>query len=367
MFNTESGVFKTSYQADMAVTRAPLSRWAIYVFLLLFLIALPLLGTQTWFPGGREYVLSVVNLILVSVVGAVGLNILVGYTGQISVGHGAFIALGAYATAILADKFQSGGSPLIPFWLMIPISGIVAMVAGLIFGIPSLRVKGLYLAMATLAAQFIIEWLLLHSSWLTGKGAQGALLVPRATIADFQFRQEWQKFYLLAVVAILAVIFAENLFRSRVGRAFIAIRDREIAAEIMGVNVFGYKLLAFAITAFYAGITGSIWAYYVNVVSYEHFTIVLSISYLAMIIIGGLGSIPGAIFGAVFITLLPVILREVIDALKNFVPWLEAIYSFVQQIMFGAVIILFLIFEPEGLYKIWKSIKNYFRLWPFSY
>jgi len=191
--------------------------------------------------------------------------------------------------------------------------------------------------------------------------------VPRASFGDFQFRAEWQKFYLLAVVAILAVVFAENLFRSRVGRAFIAIRDREIAAEIMGVNVFGYKLLAFAITAFYAGVTGAIWAYYANVVSYEHFTIVLSISYLAMIIIGGLGSIPGAIFGAAFITLLPVILREVIDKGKEFVPWLEAIYSFIQQMMFGAVIIVFLIFEPEGLYKIWKSIKSYFRLWPFSY
>lgn len=363
MFNTESGIFKTSYGADMAVSRAPLSRWAIYIFLLLFLIVFPFLGTQAWFPGGKEYAISVVNLILVSVVGAVGLNILVGYTGQISIGHGSFIALGAYATAILQDKL-----PIIPFWLMIPIAGVVSMIAGLFFGIPSLRVRGLYLAMATLAAQFIIEWLLLHSSWLTGKGAQGALSVARASFGDiWQFRAEWQKFYLLAVVAILAVIFAENLFRSRIGRAFISIRDREIAAEIMGVNVFGYKLLAFAITAFYAGVTGAIWAYYVNVVSYEHFGITLSISYLAMIIIGGMGSIPGAIFGAAFITLLPVILRELIDKGKEFVPWLEAIYSFIQQIMFGVVIIVFLIFEPEGLFKMWKSLKTYFRLWPFSY
>lgn len=362
MFNTESGVFKTSYRADMAVQRVPLSRWAMYAFLLLFLIALPLIGTQSWSPGGREYILSVVNLILIAVVGATGLNILVGYTGQISIGHGAFIALGAYSTAILTDRF-----PILPFWLLIPISGFVALLFGLIFGIPSLRVRGLYLAMATLAAQFIIEWNLLHSSWITGKGAQGALILQSATLGPWAIRTEWQKFYLLVVVAIIAVIFAENLFRTRIGRAFIAIRDREIAAEIMGVNVFGYKLLAFAITAFYAGVTGSLWAYYVNVVSYEHFVITLSISYLAMIIIGGLGSIPGAIFGAAFITLLPVVLREVIDAGKNVIPWLEAIYSFLQQIMFGAVIIIFLIFEPEGLYKMWKSLKSYFRLWPFSY
>jgi branched-chain amino acid transport system permease protein len=353
MINTECGVFKTTYKDDLAIHRSPAARHAIYAVLALTLVIMPWLADN--------YVLGIANLIGVAIIGAVGLNILVGYTGQISLGQGAFMAVGAYTAGVLASRWD------VPFWIGIPAAGIVTAAVGSIFAIPALRVKGLYLAIATLAAQFIIEWTLLHGKFITGKGTQSAVIVPDAAFGSFTIDSERSKYYMIFVIAIIMVMAAENLFRTRIGRAFVAIRDRDIAAEVMGVNVFQYKLMAFAISSFYAGVAGGVWAFYINVVGYEQFTIILSIQYLAMIIIGGLGSIPGAILGAMFMTLLPIGIRDTFNALRDIWPTLMFLQTFLTDIIFGLVIILFLIIEPEGIYKMWRNVKDYFRVWPFSY
>src|SRR6266571_2085479 len=308
--------------------------------------------------------MALVNLMTLASIGAIGLHILVGYTGQVSLGHGAFMMVGSYTAAILTVRYD------MPFWLALPFGGVVAALVGAFFGIPSLRIKGLYLAIATLAAQFIIEWVINHSTWISG-GAQATIYIPTPTLFGWQINTEFRRFYMILPVAILAYVGALNLVRSRVGRAFIAVRDRDVAAEIIGVNVFRYKLLAFAVSSFYAGVAGALWTYYLKIANYEHFTLATSVSYLAMIIIGGLGSVLGSVFGAVFITLLPIVLVYVVEggaALLGFK--YAAIADFLANlrlITFGGLIILFLAMEPEGLFRMWGNVKRYFRLWPYSY
>ncbi len=354
MIHRECGVFQTTYQGDMAFYKLPLARAGLIAFWALLFVGLPL--------GASEYVLSVINLVGIASVGAIGLNLLVGGAGQISLGQGGFMAVGAYTAAILALRLG------VPFWLSIPAAGLVTALVGSIFGTPSLRVKGLYLAIATLAAQFIIEWNLLHSAWITGTGAQGALVLEPPALGSLVLDTEIEKYYVITAFALLAAVVARNIGRTSLGRAFVAIRDHDIAAEIMGVNIFRYKLMAFAISSFYAGVAGALWAYYTQVVSYEHFTLGTSIDYLAMIIIGGLGSVPGSILGAAFITVLPAGLRELMDALKRFgLPGTIGNFTYIREILFGLVVIGFLIFEPEGLARIWRRIKDYVRLWPFAY
>src|SRR5206468_2642329 len=245
----------------------------------------------------HEYYLSIINLSLIAIVGALGLNILVGYTGQISVGHAAFMSVGAYTAANLAVKLG------LPFWIALPAGGLMAAFIGAIVGIPSLRIKGLYLAIATLAGQLIIEWVINHTPAISG-GAQASIEVPRPTLWGYQLKTQGQLYYFLLFFAALATLATLNLVRSRIGRAFVAIRDQDIAAEIIGINIFRYKLLSFAISSFYAGVTGVLYTYFLGIANYEQFQIGVSIDYLAMIIIGGLGSVLGSIFGAIFVTLL---------------------------------------------------------------
>jgi branched-chain amino acid transport system permease protein len=350
----ESGVFRTTYAGDMAVYQLPLSRVGLVALLVVMFGVVPAVA--------GDYALSVLNLVGIASIGAIGLNLLVGYAGQISLGQGGFMAIGAYTAALFALRLNA------PIWVALPAAGLISAVVGSIFGIPSLRVKGLYLAIATLAAQFIIEWNLLHSGWLTGQGAQGALVIEPAALGPFVFESERRKYFLIMAVALLATVVARNMSRTYLGRAFVAIRDQDVAAETMGVNIFRYKLLAFAVSSFYAGVTGAMWAYYTQVVSYEHFLISTSIDYLAMIIIGGLGSVPGSILGAAFITLMPAGIRDGLEVLKRLgLPGTLGNFSYAREIIFGLVIVLFLIFEPEGLYRMWRRTKDYFRLWPFAY
>ena len=354
MLARESGVFRTTYAGDMAVYQLPLSRVGLVALLVVMFGLVPAVA--------GDYALSVLNLVGIASIGAIGLNLLVGYAGQISLGQGGFMAIGAYTAALFALRLNA------PIWVALPAAGLISAVVGSIFGIPSLRVKGLYLAIATLAAQFIIEWNLLHSGWLTGQGAQGALVIEPAALGPFVFESERRKYFLVMAVALLATVVARNLSRTYLGRAFVAIRDQDVAAETMGVNIFRYKLLAFAVSSFYAGVTGAMWAYYTQVVSYEHFLISTSIDYLAMIIIGGLGSVPGSILGAAFITLMPAGIRDGLEMLKRLgLPGTLGNFSYAREIIFGLVIVLFLIFEPEGLYRMWRRTKDYFRLWPFAY
>jgi branched-chain amino acid transport system permease protein len=355
MFHRESGVFKTTYSADMALYPLPIAKWTMIAIAVIFVLVIPMMV--------HEYYLSILNLIFIAIVGALGLNILVGYTGQISIGHGAFMSVGAYTAANLVTQLHA------PFWLTIPAGGIMAALIGTVVGIPSLRIKGIYLAIATLAAQLIIEWTINHVPAISG-GVQASIQVPRPTLFGHPLKSQSQLYLFLMFFVVLAIVATSNLMRSRIGRAFIAIRDQDIAAEIIGINIFHYKLWAFAISSFYAGVTGVLYTYYLGIANYEQFQLTVSIDYLAMIIIGGLGSILGSIFGAIFVTLLPILTRWFLEDygwlffsqsdLLNAIPNL-------RLILFGALIIFFLVVEPEGLNRLWRNIRNYFRVWPFSY
>jgi branched-chain amino acid transport system permease protein len=249
--------------------------------------------------------------------------------------------------------------------LALPCAGIVAAVAGLIIGIPSLRVKGLYLCIATLAAQFILEFIFIHWESMT-HGVRG-MNVPPPQLGGFLINTEKRFYFLTFVVVVLAVGYARNLVRTKTGRAFVAIRDRDLAAEIMGINLFRYKLTAFAISSFYAGLAGALWASFIRIVTPEHFPFHLSIQYLAMIIVGGLGSVIGSIFGAVFMTLVPELLNVLSGVLRGVFPEAAQLLIPMKEVVFGSLIVIFLIFEPLGLAEIWRRIKSFFLLWPFSY
>jgi len=362
MFHREAGIFKTSYRADMALYPLPIAKWTVAVIVVL-LVAFPFIVRGLADAGSVEYFVSLVNLSMIAVVGAVGLNILVGYTGQISIGHAAFMSVGAYTAANLAVRLD------LPFWITLPAGGLMAAAVGAVVGIPSLRIKGLYLAIATLAGQLIIEWTINHVPFISG-GTQASIRVPRPTVLGYSLSSQQDLYYFLLFFAALAVIGALNLVRSRIGRAFVAIRDQDIAAEIIGINIFRYKLMAFAVSSFYGGVTGVLYTYYLGIANYEQFQIGVSIEYLAMIIIGGLGSILGSIFGAIFVSLLPTVIRTVMEGVGGLFMSQEQVLTvvpYLRLIIFGGLIVLFLVVEPEGLSRLWRNIRNYFRTWPFSY
>src|SRR2546425_4597414 len=354
MIHRECGILKTTYQADMALYPLPIARWTVAALAVLFFVVLPL--------SVDEYYLSIVNLISISVVGALGLNVLVGYTGQISVGHGAFMSVGAYTAANFAVRLGW------PWPVNLLLGGLMAALIGAIVGIPSLRIKGLYLAIATLAGQLIIEWTINHVTFISG-GVQASIEVARPLLGPLVLSSQRDMYYFLLFFVVLAIVGAMNLMRTRVGRAFIAIRDHDIAAEIIGINIFRYKLLAFAISSFYAGVTGVLYTYFLGIANYEQFQIGVSIDYLAMIIIGGLGSVLGSIFGAAFVTLLPIVIRYAMEAFGGVFLEQQTVLNLIPNLrlmMFGALIIFFLIVEPEGLNRLWRNIRSYFRVWPFT-
>ncbi|MGA1862323.1 branched-chain amino acid ABC transporter permease [Deferribacter thermophilus] len=344
------GNYKTSYKDDFALYQTTFSKLMIYGFTIL-LFFVPLVA--------NEYFLYIFNLIFISVIGAVGLNILTGATGLISLGHGAFIGVGAYAAGYIFNTLH------VNFIVAILFGGLMTALVGSIFGIPSLRLKGLYLSIATLAAQFIIEFLFVRLESITG-GVTG-LSVDYASFFGISIDNDFKFYYLGLIFCIVMTLFATNIMRTKIGRAFLSIRDNYIAAEVMGVNIFQYKILSFAISSFYAGIAGGLWTFYTTIITPEHFTIGVSIQYLSMIIIGGLGKILGSIFGAIFMTLLPESIKFISDYFSQFYPNITQLFAFIREGVFGLVIILFLMFEPEGLYRRWKLIKAYWKLWPFSY
>lgn len=360
---TQSGIYHQTYESDMQLRPTTAQRVRM-ILVIAFVLVLPLIVSQNE--------VRIVNKVMIAAIGAIGLNILVGYTGQISLGQGAFLAVGAYACGLLMVYFQ------IPWPLALIVGAFVTALFGALFGIPSLRLKGLYLAVATLAAQQIVEWIIIRWDPIDGAidgRATDALKIPSAFLfGNTAWRlndNEYAFYYFVFVVLVLVVLGSVNLFRTHYGRAFIAIRDQDIAAEVMGVNLFYYKLLAFAISSFLVGLAGGLTTIHSTAISFERFTIEVSIAYLAMIIVGGLGSISGAIYGAAFIEILPEILRSVGQTLvQNRIvsdQVFVTVLPFVQQGTFGGLIILMLIVEPEGIRKLWSNIKDYFRLWPFSY
>jgi branched-chain amino acid transport system permease protein len=339
----------------MALYPLPIARWTVGALAVLFFVVIPLTLD--------DYFLSVANLVWIAVIGALGLNILVGYTGQVSIGHGAFMSVGAYTAANLANRLDA------PWPVNLLAGGLMAALVGAIVGVPSLRIKGLYLAIATLAGQLIIEWIINHVTFISG-GVQASIEVARPRIGSMILDSQRDMYYFLLVFVAIAIVGTMNLVRSRIGRAFIAIRDQDIAAEIIGINIFRYKVLAFAISSFYAGVTGVVYTYFLGIANYEQFQIGVSIDYLAMIIIGGLGSVLGSIFGAIFVTLLPIVIRYAMEAFGGLFFDQQTVLNLIPSlrlIVFGALIIIFLIVEPEGLNRLWRNIRTYFRVWPFAY
>ncbi len=345
------GVRNHTYAEDTAIVRTR-TQWVLLLALLVFLFTMPAYLNNYW--------LGVFNLIGITLIAATGLNVLIGYCGQLSIGHAGFIAVGAYTSAILTTRFD------LPFLAGLLAGGIMAGVIGIIFGLPSIRVKGFYLAISTIAAQFIIMWVISQWSWT---GGQMGMQVPFASIGGFVFKSGQSQFYLIIGITVFCIFLAKNLARTRVGRAFIAIRDNDLAAEVMGINLVYYKLLAFFIGCFFAGIAGSLFAHWNLQLTPEQFSFTDSILYVGMIIIGGLGTSVGPVFGVLLIRLL----REILT--NGVVPYLEKSMTFlpsgfasgITPMVFGLVIVLFLVLEPRGIAHRWNLFKSSYRLWPFSY
>lgn len=295
----------------------------------------------------------------INIIGVMGLALLTGYAGQISLGHMAFVATGAYTVGILTSTHNW------PYWVALPCAGFVSGLIGILFGLPSLRIKGFYLVIATLAAQFII--IHVFSRWESVTGGYFGLSVPHVELGGYKFKSDVSYYLLIMFFAVMAVLVAKNLTRSKIGRAWIAIRDNDLAAELMGVNLLKYKLLAFFFGCFFAGIAGALWAPYLRLILPEHFTLMGSVWFLGYVIVGGAGSIAGPIFGVIFITLLDELTAEMVTFLATSSPVFAGFVQASRYIVFGLAIILFLIFEPRGLAHLWERIKHSYRLWPFSY
>jgi len=343
------GIYNETYAQDMAVIRTK-AQWALTVISLLVALALPLI-----IPVSS---LQVVNKIGIYILSGIGLNILAGCAGQISMAHAAFMAIGAYCSAIL----NNAG---VPFVLSILCGGFFAGGIGIIVGFPSLRIKGFYLILATMAAQFIIIHIIEHWTWMTG-GMTG-LSLGRPTLFGVHFGSD-QAYYVVILVFLLAgTAFAQNLMRTRTGRAFIAVRDNDIAAEVMGISISRYKLLAFFLGCFYAGVGGALLAHWMGAITTTLFNINLSIWFLAYILIGGMGSSVGPFLGVPILVLLSELLTSLTSGLMMSFPWLLNVILPLHDLIYGIAIVLFLIFEPRGLAHRWEIFKISYRLWPFSY
>jgi branched-chain amino acid transport system permease protein len=343
-----TGTFHENYAQDMAVFHSGL-QWGIVIAFIVLLFACPLFCS--------DRMLTILTMTGIAVISVHGLNILTGYCGQISIGHAGFMAVGGYTSAVLCAKLGW------PFWAAFPCAGLAAGTAGLIFGLPSLKIKGFYLIMATIAAHFIIIWTVIQLHSITG-GADG-LGVPKPMIGSIQLSSKTNYFYLVMVFTCLGTLLAKNIVRTRAGRAFIAIRDNDLAAEVMGISLWSYQLQAFFIGCVYAGLAGSLLIHYYSFASTDQFPFMDSVWYLGMLIVGGMGSTTGAIFGAVALKLLDELVTIVGPILSAAVaPQAAASLALISH---GLIIIIFLIFEPRGLHHRWQMIKAYFRLWPFSH
>jgi branched-chain amino acid transport system permease protein len=341
-----SGTFAQSYDQDMALVRTK-ARWLFMAILMVFLFTIP-----QWASNST---LTLATLMGISIISVHGLNILTGNCGLVSLGHSAFMMVGGYSMAILCSKVG------LPFEVALPISGLIAGMVGFIFGLPSLRIKGFYLIMSTVAAYFIIDWLVLQFRGLTG-GTEG-LSVPPASFFGLSLEGKPAFFYFVLALAVLATIVAKNILRTRAGRAFVAIRDNDLAAEVMGVNLFTYKLQAFFIGCVFAGVAGALSVEYFSFANVEQFPFYDSVWFLGMLIIGGMGSVSGVIYGVVAIKLLQQL------AIK-LGPMLEGVLNPQAAVALGLIlpslaIILFLIFAPRGISHMLERLKDYYQLWPF--
>ena len=358
MLYREAGQFKSTYAADTAIFPIRQDRVGMVAILLVAFIGVPLFASPYLFS-------AILIPFLILSLAALGLNILTGYAGQLSLGTAAFMAVGAFATYNFMLRV-----PGIPLLVAFALSGVVAALVGILFGLPSLRIRGLYLVVATLAAQFFIVWFLTRVGWITNYSTSGVITAQQVVILGYAFTTPAAKYLLILSIVSLLALAAKNMARGNVGRSWMAVRDMDVAAEVIGIRLMRAKLLAFAVSSFYCGVAGALFAYlYLGTVEPEAFNLDLSFRILFMVIIGGVGTVMGSFLGAAFVTLLPVFLSVTVRFLDNILGLhiAESTISNLELIVFGGLIIFFLIVEPHGLARLWQIGKEKLRLWPFPH
>jgi len=358
MFYRENGQFKTTYRADQQILPIAQDRIALGLLLAVAFLVLPAVASDYWFT-------NILIPFLIFSLAAIGVNILVGYCGQISLGSGAFMAVGAYSAYNFFVRID--GMPLI---LALVLGGVCAMLFGILFGLPSLRVKGLYLAVATLAAQFFADWMFLRVQWFTNNSPSGSVSVSNLQVLGMPVESPLSKYLFCLSLLVVIALLAKNLVRGAVGREWMAIRDMDVAASVIGIRPMFAKLSAFAVSSFIVGMAGGLWAFiYLGAWEPAAFSVDQSFKLLFMVIIGGMGSIMGSFFGAAFIVLLPIFLNQFLPAATSMfgVEISTAGVSHAELMIFGGLIVWFLIVEPHGLAKLWAIAKQKLRLWPFPH
>ena len=344
-----SGYFRTGYAQDLALIQTRSERISLAVFLMA-LAAFPFMASP--------FALDLTCQVFLASIGALSLMLLTGYAGQISLGHAGLLAAGAFTTGILAREIHA------PFWVALPTSALTGVMLGFVFGLPSLRLRGLYLAVSTLALHFVVIYL--GGEYETKRGFSTGIVIEPPSLAGYKLADGRVWYFVLLVAAAASLLVCVNLLRSRSGRAWRAVHANETVAEALGIGIAGYKLLAFVISSSMTSVAGCLFAYYRGFVSVEAFSLFLSIQYVAMIIVGGMGSLLGALLGALFVTLLPYLIEALLMRLPKAQSYAGALFA-IDFSAFGVVMILFLVFEPLGLVGIWRRVQNYFLLWPFKY
>jgi branched-chain amino acid transport system permease protein len=354
MLYRENGQFKTSYVEDQQILPIVQDRWFMLALLAVAYFVLPALASDYLFRA------LIIPFLILSIA-AIGLNILVGYCGQISLGTAAFMAVGAYAAYNLAIRV-----PVLNFLIVLMLAGGIAALVGVLFGIPSLRIKGLYLAVATLAAQFFVDWMFARVKWFTNYSSSGSVSTAPIDLFGWRIESPLDRYLFVLTVAVVMTLAAKNMVRGHIGRSWMAMRDMDVAAEVIGIRPLYAKLSAFAVSSFYAGVAGALWGF-IHLGAWEPlaFNINLSLNLLFMIIIGGMGSLLGAYFGAAFIVLLPILLNQIPGWFG--IPISTALASHLELMIFGSLIVFFLIAEPHGLARLWAIGKEKLRLWPFPH
>ncbi len=354
MFYRENGQFKTRYVDDQALLPIAQDRWFMIALMAVIFVVIPLFASEYLFR-------AILIPFLILALAAVGLNLLVGYCGQISLGTGAFMMVGAYSAFNLASRV-----PDLNILVVLALAGLISTIAGMFFGIPSLRIKGLYLAVATLAAQFFCDWLFSRVKWFTNDSPSGSVSAPGVTMFGYPIESPVAKYLFVLSLVVFFSVLAKNLVRSHIGRSWMATRDMDVAAEIIGIRPVFAKLSAFAVSSFIVGVAGALWGF-VHLGSWEPaaFDVNRSFSLLFMVIIGGLGSILGSFLGAAFIVLLPIVLTQIPHWFG--IPISTATGAHLEAMIFGALIVFFLIVEPHGLARLWAVAKDKLRLWPFPH
>ncbi|WHZ10215.1 MAG: ABC transporter, permease protein 2 (cluster 4, leucine/isoleucine/valine/benzoate) [Burkholderiaceae bacterium] len=358
MFYRENGQFNTSYREDQRIFPVAQDRWAIGLLLVFAFVAVPLLASDYLFR-------AILTPFVIMSLAALGVNVLVGYCGQISLGSGAFMAVGAYGAYNFIARVD--GMPLL---LALVLGGLCAALFGILFGLPSLRVKGLYLAVATLAAQFFSDWMFLRIRWLTNDSSSGSVTVSHLQVAGIAIEGAVAKYLFCLTLLVVIALLVKNMVRGAIGREWMAIRDMDVAASVIGIRPTYAKLSAFAVSSFIVGVAGALWGFvYLGTWEPAAFSVDISLKLLFMVIIGGLGSVMGSLFGAAFIVVLPIFLNQ-------FLPWLLGLFGIeistagvthAEFMLFGALIVWFLIVEPHGLARLWSVARQKLRLWPFPH